>query len=91
MVTLLCQYLGLDTAKYITEPFMSLIFVLSTFQIESDESSHLMQVSCLKFDEFLAENIHYQLMNFHKTKTFIFQSYLLKMFLYFNKENLHLP
>ena len=45
----------------------------------------------LKFDEFLAKNIHSQLMDFHKIGTFIFQSYLLKMFLSFNEDNLQLP
>ena len=50
-----------------------------------------MQSSCLKFNEFLAENIHSQLINFHKTKSFIFQSFLLKMFLAFNEDNLQLP
>ena len=85
------RHLGLDTDKYITDPLMSLLFVLSTCPIESDDSSQSVQVSCLKFDEFLAENIHSQLMDFHKTKTFRFQSYLLKMFLSFNEENLQLP
>ena len=53
--------------------------------------SQLKQVSCLKFGEFLAENIHSHLMDFRRTKTFRFQSYLLKMFLSFNEENLQLP
>ena len=70
---------------------MSLLFVLSTFLVEYEESSQLVQTSCLKFDEFLAERIHSQLMDFHKTRTFRFQSYLLKMFLSFNEENLQLP
>ena len=37
IVTLLSQFLGLDTDKYITEPLMSLLFVLSTCSIESNE------------------------------------------------------
>ena len=73
------------------EPLMSLLFTLSTCRVESEESSQLVQYPCLKFDEFLVENIHSQLMDFHKTRSFIFQSYLLKMFLSFNDENLHLP
>ena len=83
--------LRLETKKYITEPLMSLLFVLSTCPIESNEPSQAVYVSCLKFDEFLSENIHCQLMDFHRTKTFRFQSYLLKVFLSFNEENLQLP
>ena len=88
---MLCQFLGLDTNKYILKTLMRLLFILSTCLVESDEPSESLQVSCIKFDEFLAENIHSQLMKFHKTKTFKFQSYLLKMFLSFNKDNLQLP
>ena len=72
MVTLLCQYLGLDTDKYIIDPLMCLLFISSTYPIDSDESSQRVHVSCLNFNEFLSENIHSQLMNFHKTKTFRF-------------------
>ena len=90
-ITLLNQSLGLETDKYITKPLMSLLFVLSTCPVECEESILSIQTSCLKFDELLVENIHSQLMDFHKTKNFIFQSYLLKMFLSFNEENLELP
>ena len=82
------QFLGLDMDNYITEPLMSLLFVLSTFPVEYAESRQLIQTSCLKFDELLVEKNHSQLMDFHKTRTFIFQSYLLKMFLSFNGDNL---
>ena len=88
---MLCQFLVLHIAKYIPETIMSRLFILSTCPIESDESSQSLQVSCIKFDEFLDENIHSQLMNFHKTKTFRFQSYLLKIFLSFKKDNIQLP
>ena len=70
---------------------MSLLFILSTCPVDSDEPSQSLQVSCIEFDEFLVENIHSQLMNLHKTKNFRFQSYLLNMFLSFNKDNLQLP
>ena len=63
---MLCQFLGLDTDKYINDPLMSPLFVLSTCPINSDESSQSLQVSCLKFDEFLVENIHSQLMDVRK-------------------------
>ena len=91
VVTVLCQFLGLDTDKYIPKTVTSLIFILSTCLVESDEPSQSLQVSCIKFDDFLAKNIHSQLINFHKTKTFRFQSYLLNIFLSFNKDNLQLP
>ena len=90
VVTMLCQFLGLDIDKYILEILMSLLFVLITCHVESYKPSQSLQVSCIKFDEFLAKNIS-QLMNFHKTKTFRFQSYLLNIFLSFNKYNLQLP
>ena len=82
------QFLGLDTYKYVTEPLMSLLFTLSTSQVEFEESTQSVQSSCLKFDEFLAENIHSQLVDFHNTRSFRFQSYLLKMFLSFNEDDL---
>ena len=50
-----------------------------------------MQSSCLKFDEFLAENIRSQLINFQRTRTFRFQYFLMRMFLTFNEDNLQLP
>ena len=38
-VTLLSQFLGLDTDTYITKPLMSLLFVLSTCPADSEECS----------------------------------------------------
>ena len=87
VITPMSQFVGLDTYKYVTESRMSLLFTLSTCQVESEESSQSVQSPCLKFDEFLAKNIHSQLMNFHMTIHFIFQSYLIKMSLFFNEEN----
>ena len=58
LLTLESQSLGLDTNKYITEPWSSLVFTLSTGQVEFEQLIQPMQSSCLKFDEFLAENIH---------------------------------
>ena len=46
------------------------------------------QYFCLKFDEFLTENIHSQLANLHDTRVFRFQSFLLRMFLSYNEDNL---
>ena len=88
ITTLLCKFLGVDTEKYVTESVMSLLFTLSTLPVDLEEPSQPFQVSCLKFDEFLAENIHSQLVDLPRTRTFRFQSYLLRMFLSFNKVNL---
>ena len=44
-LTELIQFLILYMEKYITEPLMSLLFVLSTFLVESNESSQSIQVS----------------------------------------------
>ena len=91
VITLMSQFLGMEKYKYVTEPLMSLCFTLRTCPTDSEESSQLAQLSCLKFDEFLAENIHSHLVGFPKIRTFIFLSYLLRMFLSFNEENLQLP
>ena len=45
----------------------------------------------LKFDDFLAENIRSQLANFHGTKVFRFQSFLLRMLIAYNEEDLQVP
>ena len=66
------------------------MFTLSTGQVEFEQLSHSVQSSCLKFDDFLAKNIHSQLINFHKTRNFRFQSFLLRIFLTFNEDNLQL-
>ena len=49
-----------------------------------------MQSPCLKFDEFLAENIHSQLIKFHKMRTFKFLSFPMRILLAFNEDNLQL-
>ena len=82
------QFLGLDTDRYVTESLMSLLFRVSTCPVESIESG---QSCCIKFDEFLAKSIHSQLVNFHSTRFFRYQSYLLKMFLFFNEEKFQFP
>ena len=90
LITLASQFLGMDMNKFITKPLLSLILILSTGQVGSNPLSQSMQSSCLKFDDFLAENIHSQLINFHKTRYFRFQSFLLRIFLTFNEDNLQL-
>ena len=39
VVTMLCQFLGLDTDKYIPKTLMSLLFILSTCTVELDKPS----------------------------------------------------
>ena len=90
-VTLASQFLGLDTNGYITESLLSLLFVLSTCPVEPELQGQSFQSYCLKFDVFLAENIRSQLANFHDTKVFILQSFLLRMFLSYNEEDLQVP
>ena len=84
VISLLSQFLGLNSDRFVSKVVLSLLFRLSMYQPKSESS----QYSCLKFDEFLAENIHSQLVNFHMTRHFKFQSYLVRMFLFFIEENL---
>ena len=81
IISMMSRFLGLDIHRYVTESLMSLLIRVTTGQVESGQSC------CIKFDEFLAESIQYQLVNFHNTRFFRFQSYLIKMFLFFNEEN----
>ena len=52
VVTMLCQFLGLDIDKYILETIMSLLLILSTCPVDSDRPSRPLQVSCIEFNEF---------------------------------------
>ena len=88
VIYLMSQFLGLDANKYVTESLMSLLFTISTGQVESEGSSQSSQSCCLKFDELLAKNIHSHIFDFQNTICFMFQTYLVKMFLFFNEENL---
>ena len=69
------------------EPLLSLLFVLDTRPIEPELPGQSFQYYHLKFDEFLAKNIHSQLVDFHSTIVFRFQSFLLKVFLSYNEDN----
>ena len=88
IISMMSQFLGLDIDRYVTKSLMSLLFIISTDQVKSVESSHS---CCIKFDDLLAKSIHSQLMNFHNTRFFRFQSYLVKIFLFLNEENLQFP
>ena len=81
----------MDTKDFITEPLLSLIFTLSTGQVGSEPLSQSLPSACLKFDEFLVRNICSELINFHHMRNFKIQSFLIRMFLSFNENNLQLP
>ena len=66
VLSLVCHFLGLDSERFMPETLLRLLFWLSLHQLEFEHSQYL----CLKFDEFLGENIHLQLVNFHMTKHF---------------------
>ena len=90
-ISLASQFLGLDTDAYVPEPLLSLLFVLSTFLTKPKFPGQSSQSCCLKFDKFLAENIRSQFANFHDTRTCRFQSFLLRMFIAYNEEDLQVP
>ena len=54
---------------------LSFLFNMSMCQYESES----IQLPSLKSDEFLEENIHSQLVNFHMSRHLKFQSYLVRM------------
>ena len=82
MITLASQLLGMDLNQFVTEPLLSLIFTLISGQVASGALSHYSLSACLEFDEFLARSVNSQLINFHRSGTFSFQSLLIRMFFY---------
>jgi hypothetical protein len=73
--SLLSQILGLDNDKFVVEVMLG--FLLVCFL-----SGQSVSVS---FDEFIAENIHQQLVNFSSLRHFRYYTHLLRMFLESNK------
>ena len=71
-ISLASQFVGLDTNGYVTESLLSLLFILSTCPTKPKFPGKSYQSRCLKFDEFLVENIRSQLAIFHGTKVFRF-------------------
>ena len=65
--------------------------MLSTCPVEPELPRQSFQFCCLKFYEFIAKNICYQLSNFQETKVFKLQSFLLRMFLSYNEDDLQVP
>ena len=57
-ISLASQFLGLDTDTYVPESLWSLLFVLSTCLAKPELPRQSGQSCFLKFEEFLAENIH---------------------------------
>ena len=52
VISLMSQFLGLDSDRYVTKSLMSLLFIFSTIQVDSS-------LSCfLKVDDFIDESIH---------------------------------
>jgi hypothetical protein len=76
--SLLSQILGLDNDKFVVEVMLGflLIFFLSGQSVR------------VSFDEFIAENIHQQLVNFSSLRHFRYYSHLLRMFLGSNNNEL---
>jgi hypothetical protein len=74
---LFSQVLGLNNDKHVVE-FM-LNFLLTFFKSESGMSV------CIGFDQFIADNIHKQLVNFPSLRHFKYYTYLLKISLETNK------
>ena len=81
-------FLGLDTNAYIPELLLSLLFMLDTCLVEPEFPGQSGQSCHLKFDEFFVENIHSHLVNFNDARTFRFRSFLLRMFIAYNEEDL---
>jgi hypothetical protein len=73
----LSQILGLDNDKHVVEVMLG--FLLAFFQSDSSLSV------CISFDQFIADNIHKQLVNFHSVRHFGYYTHLLKIFLETNK------
>jgi hypothetical protein len=69
--SLLSQILGLDNDKLVVEVMLGILLIF--FQ-----SGQSVRVS---FDEFIAENLHQQLVNFSSLRHFRYYSHMLRMFL----------
>ena len=74
--------LGLDNDKHVNEVILGFLLSIGS----TDHESNL--VRCFNIDEFLAELIHIQLVEFPKVRFFRHQSYLLNMLLCSNVSEL---
>jgi hypothetical protein len=75
--SLLSQVLGLDNEKHVVKVMLG--FLLQFFKSESSLSVRI------NFDQFIADNIHKQLVNFLYLRHFKYYTYMLKIFLETNK------
>ena len=82
VMLIVSQVLGLDDDTHVNE--VNLGFLLSIGL--TDHESH--SVCCFHLDEYLAEVIHTQLVEFPKVRFFKYQSYLLNMLLCSNVSEL---
>ena len=74
-MSLVNQIIGLDNDSHINEVVLGFLLNISSI----DPESHL--IHCFNIDEYLAEVIHAQLVEFPKFRFFRYQSYLLNMLL----------
>jgi hypothetical protein len=79
--SLLSHISGLDNDKYVVEVMLD--FLLTFFKSKIGLSVHI------NFDQFLADTIHKQLVNFHSLRHFRYYTYLLKIFLKTKKREFH--
>jgi hypothetical protein len=75
--SLLSQVLGLDNENHVVEVMLG--FLLKFFKSDSSLSV------CINFDQFIADNIHKQLVNFLSLRHLKYYTYMLKIFLETNK------
>ena len=75
-ISLLSKILGLDSDIMVSEVMLGILLNLS----QSEEG--------IKFDEFLAREINYQLEKFHLDKHFIYQVYLFSIIVSSNRKTL---
>ena len=82
VMSLVSQILDLDNDIHIGEVILGFLLSISSI----DPKSHL--IHCFNLDEYLAEVIHVQLVEFPKVRFFRYQSYLLNMLLCCNVSEL---
>ena len=74
-MSMISQVFGLDDDKHVSEVILDFLLSIGS----TDHESNLFP--CFNLDEFLAEVIHTQLVEFPKVSFFRYQSYLLNMLL----------
>ena len=82
VMSIVSQVLGLDDDKHVNEVILGFLLSISSTDHESNS------VHCFNLDEYLAEVIHTQLVEFPKVRFFMYQSYLLNMLLCSNVSEL---